>query len=109
MILNTRTASAMVAVVSIGAGMIAAACGSDEIVNGSQPSQVVLANSSSTPVLVKNLMSGVSVYSLLSSDDVLPQSPNYVFGGSSDGAGLLRNADNTFTLIVNNEDNFAVS
>ncbi len=108
MILRTRTIRAILAVASIGTATIVA-CRSDDIVNGSQPNQVVLANASATPVLVKNLMNGVTAYSLLSSDDVLTGSPNYVFGGSTDGAGLLRNADNTFTLLVNNEDNFAVS
>ena len=54
-------------------------------------------------------MAGVQVYSLLSSDDKLKGSPNFVFGGSSDGAGLWRNADESYTLVVNNEDNFAVS
>ena len=108
MILRTRTTSAILAVASIGTAMIVA-CRSDDIVNGNPPTQVTLANTSVTPALVKNLMSGVTAYSLLSSDDVLSGSPNYVFGGSTDGAGLLHNADNTFTLVVNNEDNFAVS
>lgn len=70
---------------------------------------VTLSNTSPTPALVKNVMSGVTVYSLLSSDDVLSGSPDFVFGGSADGNGLMRNADGTFTLLVNNEDNFAVS
>lgn len=62
-----------------------------------------------TPALVKNIMTGVQAFPLLSSDDVLPQSPSYIFGGSADGAGLLHNSDGTYTLLVNNEDNFAVS
>ncbi|MDB4890144.1 MAG: hypothetical protein JWL61_1999 [Gemmatimonadetes bacterium] len=108
MILRTRTTSAILAVASIGTATIVA-CRSDDIVNASQASEVVLANTSATPTLVKNLMNGVTAYSLLSSDDVLTGSPNYVFGGSTDGAGLIHNADNTFTLVVNNEDDFAVS
>jgi hypothetical protein len=54
-------------------------------------------------------MRGVSVTTLLSSDDVLPQTPSYVFGGSTDGVGLLRGNGGGYTLLVNNEDNFAVS
>ena len=46
---------------------------------------------------------------MISSDDVLPASPGFVFGGSADGAGLIRNSDGTFTLLTNHEDNFAVS
>lgn len=72
-------------------------------------STVELKSHSVTPALVKNVASGVTVYSLFSSEDVLPNSPNFVFGGTADGAGLLKNSDGTFTMIVNNEDNFSVS
>src|SRR5262245_47706469 len=53
--------------------------------------QVLFGNYSVTPALVKNVMSDVQVYTLLSSDDTLKGSPNFVFGGSADGAGLWRN------------------
>jgi hypothetical protein len=62
---------------------------------------------SSTPTLVKGLPPGVQAYTLISSDDSLPGSPR--FGGSADGAGIVRNADGTFTVLTNHEDNFAVS
>ena len=71
--------------------------------------RVLFANRSVTPALVKNIMPGVRVYTLLSSDDTLSRTPGFVFGGSADGSGLLRNRDKTFTLLVNNEDNFSVS
>ncbi|MBE9462154.1 hypothetical protein ACFP1I_13025 [Dyadobacter subterraneus] len=79
---------------------------------------IVVQNRSVTPVLAKFLpgasngrigASGLSMYSLLSSDDVLEQSPKYVFGGSADGAGIFQNPDGNYTILVNNEDNFAVS
>lgn len=70
---------------------------------------MVLKNQSVTPAFVKGLPAGVEVFSLVGSDDKLEQSPNFVFGGSADGAGLLKNADGTFTALVNHEDNFAVS
>ena len=69
----------------------------------------VFVDRSVTPALVKNVMPGVTVTTLLSSDDDLPGSPGYVFGGSADGAGLLRNPDGGYTLLVNNEDNWSVS
>lgn len=46
---------------------------------------------------------------MVGSDDKLEQSPNFVFGGSADGAGLFKNTDGTFAYVVNHEDNFAVS
>ena len=83
-------------------------CKDDET---TQPSAnpVELKNHSTTPALVKNVMSGVEVFSLISSDDVLPESPSFVFGGSADGAGWLKNSDGTFTFVVNHEDNFSIA
>lgn len=68
------------------------------------------ANWSVTPALVKNVMPGVGVHTIIGSDDRLPTSPDFVFGGSADGAGLIRARGRPgFTLLVNHEDNFAVS
>lgn len=71
--------------------------------------RIELTDHSVTPALVKIYEPGVEVYSILSSDDALPGSPDYRFGGSADGAGLLENGDGSFTYIVNHEDNFSVS
>ncbi|HYF04136.1 MAG TPA: hypothetical protein VEC36_12205 [Patescibacteria group bacterium] len=70
---------------------------------------VILKNHSVTPALVKNVMPGLEVYSLMGSDDTFEQSPNFIFGGSADGAGLLKNSDGTYSFLVNHEDNFSVS
>lgn len=76
---------------------------------------VVLQNHSVTPALIKALpgFENLEIYSLISSDDTLKQSPGYVFGGSADGSGLLRgtfaNGRKNFIYIVNHEDNYAVS
>jgi hypothetical protein len=72
--------------------------------------EVVLANHSTTPVLAKKLpgFENLEMFSLLGSDDKLAQSPNFVFGGSADGAGLLKSGEN-YVLLCNHEDNFAVS
>lgn len=72
--------------------------------------EVVLKNQSGTPALLKSKeVGGLEFFALLGSDDTLAQSPAYVFGGSADGSGMLKNSDGTFTMIVNNEDNFSVS
>jgi hypothetical protein len=87
-----------------------ASCGDDDdLVSPDEVSRVVLTNRSVTPALVRSLVTGVDIYSLVGSDDVLPNSPSFRFGGSADGSGLLKNADGTFTALVNHEDNFAVS
>ncbi len=83
----------------------------EDVARSSSKSDVVLEDQSVTPVLLKKQagFEDLEMYSLLTSDDVLPESPSFVFGGSADGSGLLKNADGTFTFLVNNEDNFAVS
>lgn len=93
------------------------ACQSDKVTSGDVASAVltkssntdpVFTNRSVTPALVKNVMRGVSVTTLISSDDRLAGSPTFVFGGSVDGMGLLPTATG-WTLLANNEDNYAVS
>ena len=89
-----------------------AACSDDESNTGVGPetgTAAQLANRSVSPNLIKNLAPGAQVYTIISSDDDLASSPGFVFGGSADGAGMLKNADGTFTLLTNHEDNFAVS
>ena len=76
-----------------------------------ETTDVLLTSQSVTPSLLKQKagFENLQIFPLISSDDVLPASPNFVFGGSADGSGLLKNTDGTFTFLVNHEDNFAVS
>jgi hypothetical protein len=65
-----------------------------------------------TPPLIKTKtgFENIQVFSLIGSDDVLPESPGFVFGGSADGVGFMKNPDGPgFVAVVNHEDNFAVS
>ncbi len=82
-----------------------------EQADASTSSTISSENKSVTPVLLKNLsgFENIKVSSLIGSDDVLPESPKFIFGGSADGSGLLKNADGTFTYVVNHEDNYSVS
>lgn len=90
---------------------VVSGCKNEDNPNTQPTSEVVLKNQSVTPILAKKLagFESLELYSLIGSDDKLEQSPNYVFGGSADGAGILKNTDGTYTMLVNNEDNFAVS
>jgi len=94
-------------------GILLSACGDDNdgsVLNPTPgPSPVALKNQSVTPALIKSLVPGVEIYSMVSSDDVLTGSPSFVFGGSADGAAFIRNGDGSFTTLINHEDNFAVS
>jgi hypothetical protein len=74
------------------------------------PSDVQLIDRSITPPLLNKLagFESLEVYSLISSEDKFIASPAYTFGGSADGAGLLKLTDG-YALVVNHEDNFSVS
>ena len=85
------------------------ACSDNNSTDVKQIAPVALKNQSVTPALVKSLVSGVEIFSLIGSDDQLTGSPTFVFGGSADGAGFTRNTDGSFTLLTNHEDNYSVS
>ena len=93
-------------------GSLIASCNDNDSKDETEtPTSVVLKDQSVTPSLLKAQagFESLKIYSLFSSDDVFPDSPKFVFGGSADGSGLLKNTDGTFAFLVNNEDNFAVS
>lgn len=53
--------------------------------------------------------SSVTVTPILSSEDVLPESPHFIYGSMADGAGLIKNNDGTFTLINNIEADYSIA
>jgi hypothetical protein len=58
---------------------------------------------------VKKEFSNVKITTLLSSEDVLVDSPEFVYGSMADGAGLLKNDDGTYSLINNIEADYSVA
>lgn len=66
---------------------------------------------STTPSFLKVTPSfpKLQVYSMLSSEDVLPESPKFVYGSMADGAGLLKNDDGTYSLINNIEADYSIA
>ena len=65
-----------------------------------------LKSRSVTPALVKPLagFENLQVLPLISSDDVLPESREFVFGPQPDGAALLRNPDGPGFVLINNHE-----
>ncbi len=53
--------------------------------------------------------SGIKVMPLLTSEDKLSETPNFVYGSMADGAGLLKNPDGTYTLINNIEADYSIA
>jgi len=61
-------------------------------------------------VTVDPAFSGVSAFTLISSSDTIPASPNFVFGGAPDGQGFLKNPDGSgYIMVTNHENTWAVS
>jgi hypothetical protein len=91
---------------ALGLLPLLAAC-SKTTENTTPASPIELKAHSVTPSLVKPLsgFENLQIMPLISSDDVLAQSPGFVFGPQPDGAGLLKNpsAEGGFVLINNHE------
>lgn len=67
---------------------------------------------SATPSNLLDLASGfesVEIEVLMSSEDQLPSAPEFVYGSMADGAGLLANSDDTYTLINNIEADYSIA
>ena len=97
--------------VALGLLPALAAC-TDNDGPGTPASPIELKAHSVNPALVKALpgFENLQVLPLISSDDVLAESPGFVFGPQPDGAALLRNpAGEGFVLINNHEISQSVS
>jgi hypothetical protein len=46
---------------------------------------------------------------ILSSEDVIPNTPDFVYGSMADGAGLINNGNDTYTLINNIEADYSIA
>jgi len=69
-------------------------------------SEVELKAHSVNPALVKALpgFESLEILPLISSDDVLPESPNFIFGAQPDGSGLLKNPNGEGYILINNHE-----
>ncbi len=66
---------------------------------------------SKTPLLLKvnPAFSSITVTPILSSEDIIEGTPDFVYGSMADGNGLLAEADGTFTLINNIENDYSIA
>lgn len=73
--------------------------------------QIELKAHSKTPnfLRLEPEFSGVKIYPILSSEDVLEGSPKFIYGSMADGNGLMRNGDGTFSLINNVEAHYSIA
>lgn len=90
---------------AITAATIITACQKDNK-GGHQQGTVTLKDYSVTPSLVKSLagFEGLQIYPLISSDDKLEGSPDFVYGAQPDGAGILKDPNSDGYVMINNHE-----
>ncbi|MCA4894204.1 MAG: DUF839 domain-containing protein [Cytophagales bacterium] len=69
-------------------------------------------NRSITPSFVKmgSEFSDVGVFTLVSSEDAIPNSNDMIFGGAPDGQGFIKNPDGSgYIMVTNHENTWAIS
>ena len=87
-------------------------CNDDDATNEVETTQkVTLKNHSTTPAFLakKSGFENLEIYSLLSSEDQLSESPNFVYGSMADGMGLMKLSDGTYSLINNIEADYSIA
>lgn len=68
-----------------------------------------LGDMASKLIKLESEFSNVQVMPILSSEDRLVDSPDFVYGSMADGAGLMKNSDGTFSLINNIEADYSIA
>jgi len=82
------------------------ACNKDKDDSDTTAGVIELKTQSVTPSLIKALsgFESLKMYPLISSDDKLPESPGFIYGGQPDGAGIMKNPNGEgFIMITNHE------
>jgi hypothetical protein len=87
-------------------------CQDDDETTTTPEETVEFKNRSITPSFVKMgpEFSNVGVFTLVSSEDAIPNSNNMVYGGAPDGQGFIANPDGSgYIMVTNHENTWAVS
>jgi hypothetical protein len=93
--------------IALSTACILGACNEDKNNEVDTPvAELELNDYSVNPSLVKTLagFERVKVNTLISSDDKLPASPNFVYGAQPDGAGILKDPDSDGYLMITNHE-----
>ncbi|WP_303319207.1 alkaline phosphatase PhoX [Flavivirga abyssicola] len=77
--------------------------------DGSDVSVYLAASKSPSLLKVTSSFVNLKITPILSSEDVIPNTPNFVYGSMADGAGLINNGNETFTLINNIEADYSIA
>ncbi|WP_179317670.1 alkaline phosphatase PhoX [Winogradskyella undariae] len=77
--------------------------------DGSDASVYLTASKTPSFLKVTDQFINLRISTLLTSEDIIPNTPNFIYGSMADGAGLINNGDNTFTLINNIEADYSIA
>lgn len=74
--------------------------------NVEDPTGIEFKDYSVNPSLLKTMtgFDNLVITTLISSDDVLPESPNFIFGAQPDGAGIIKNPSGEGFIMINNHE-----
>ncbi|MGB0165453.1 MAG: phosphatase [Luteibaculum sp.] len=93
--------------------MVAVACNKEDkkATQTAENQTVEFKDHAPTPAyfMVDPAFSNIKIHSLISSESVLEQSPNFVYGSMADGAGLMKNPNGGYILINNIEADYSVA
>ena len=78
-------------------------------VDGKNTSVFLAASKSPNLLKVTGDFVNLKITPILTSEDVIPNTPDFVYGSMADGAGLINNGDDTYTLINNIEADYSIA
>ena len=78
-------------------------------VDGKDASVFLAASKSPNLLKVTGDFVNLKITPILTSEDVIPNTPDFVYGSMADGAGLINNGDDTYTLINNIEADYSIA
>ncbi|MGM9477177.1 hypothetical protein ACS5PU_12130 [Pedobacter sp. GSP4] len=105
-LLKQKALALAIAAFVTSAAVISACKKNNEAENPETTSPVTLKDYSVNPSLLKAMpgFESLNITTLISSDDVLPQSPDFVFGAQPDGAGIIKNPTGEGFIMINNHE-----
>ncbi|MFW0718545.1 hypothetical protein [Pedobacter sp. N23S346] len=101
-----RKSLALAVVAFVSTALVISACKKDKGETEIPVVPIALKDYSINPSLLKSLpgFEALAITTLISSDDVLAESPNFVFGAQPDGAGILKNPNGDGFIMINNHE-----
>lgn len=101
-----QKALALAVAAFVTSAVVISACKKNNEPETPETTPIALKDYSVNPSLVKTMpgFESLNITTLISSDDVLPESPNFIFGAQPDGAGIIKNPAGEGFIMINNHE-----